>query len=151
MTTAKEYIYEGMFLFPQSHATDIKSAVDHVKEILGRAEAELIALSKWGERNLAFEIKKHKRGLYLLAYFKARSTQMANIERDCNLSEQVMRFMMTRADHLTLEEMQATDAQDTLHTEAKLRDEEPVAAGASAAPVAAAAPADAEPSPSSEG
>lgn len=135
MSTTREYTYEGMFLFPQSHATDIKGAVDHVKEILGRAEAELIALSKWGERNLAYEIKKHKRGLYLLAYFKARSTQMANIERDCNLSESIMRFMMTRADHLTLEEMQASDAQDTLHVEGKLRDEEPVAAGA--APAAA--------------
>jgi len=123
MTDHNTYEYEAMFVFPQAQTSDLQGAVSHIEEIINRAEGEIIALSKWGERNFATPIDKNKRGLFLLAYFRARGTRMANIERDCNLSEVISRFLIIRADHLTLEEMQATDGRDTLATEAKLRAE----------------------------
>src|SRR5205823_5441403 len=76
---------------------------------------------KWDERRLAYEIKKQKRGLYILAYFKAPGGSLSHIERDCNLSEKILRVLLLRADHLTVEEMQAADAREALDTEAKLR------------------------------
>jgi small subunit ribosomal protein S6 len=123
MTEHNVYEYEAMFVFPQAQTSDLQGAVSHIEEIINRADGELIALSKWGERNLATPIDKNKRGLFLLAYFRARGTRMANIERDCNLSEVISRFLIIRADHLTVEEMQATDGRDSLATEAKLRAE----------------------------
>jgi small subunit ribosomal protein S6 len=124
MSDQNVYEYEGMFVFPQAQTSDLAGAVSHVEEIINRAEGELIALSKWGEKNLASPIDKNKRALFLLAYFRARGTRMANIERDCNLSEQIARFLIIRADHLTLEEMQATDGRDHLATETSLRSED---------------------------
>ncbi|MFG0331466.1 MAG: 30S ribosomal protein S6 [Phycisphaerales bacterium] len=136
--------YEGLFLFPQSASSKLADAAQHIVDILERAEADLVALQKWDERNLAYSIKKQKRGVFLLAYFKARGTKLANIERDCNLSEDIMRYIITRCDHMTAEEMEAADDRDSLRVEANLRDEsdsatdtadesmaEPVAAGAS--------------------
>ncbi|MCH7849119.1 MAG: 30S ribosomal protein S6 [Planctomycetes bacterium] len=116
--------YEGLFLFPQSAASDLQSAVDHLKEILARAEVKIISLRKWDERRLAFEIKKNRRGLFFLVYFEAAPNAIAHIERDCNLSEQVLRSMVLRAEHLTREQMEAADGQIELADEIKLRDTE---------------------------
>ena len=55
---------------------------------------------------------------------------LAHIERDCNLSEQVLRSMVVRAEHLTREQMEAADGQIELADEIKLRDTEEAAAPA---------------------
>lgn len=115
-------LYEGMFLLnQQSVSADLSGAVEHVREILNRAEAEIIVLSKWDERKLAYEIRNQKRGLFVLAYFKARASQIANIDRDCNLSEQVLRAMIIRADHMGEEEIELAKKNAELAFEARLR------------------------------
>lgn len=117
-------IYEGTFLIGQAAATDLAAAVDHVKEILSRASAEVLAMRKWDERRLAYEIDKQKRGVFILTYFKAPTTAIAGLERDCSLSETIMRLMVLRADHLTEEEIASNDARQALDDEAKMRSEE---------------------------
>lgn len=138
MSETRRYSYEGMFLFGQAAAVDFGGCIDHLREIVTRHGGEFIAMRKWDERRLAYEIEKNKRGLYILAYFSCDAGKMTAIERDCNLSEKVLRSLVIRADHLTLEEMQAADASQALMDEAKLRKERGVAA---AAPEAAEEPA----------
>lgn len=123
MNEKRRFNYEGMFLFGQAASADFGGCVDHVRDIIGRHGGTIIAMRKWDERRLAFEIKKNKRGLYILVYFSCDGSQMAGVERDCNLSEKVLRTLVIRADHLTMEEMQAADAQQALADEAKLRKE----------------------------
>ena len=136
--------YEAMFLFGQSAAADLKGAVEHVKEILGRNNAEIVALKKWGDRPLAYPIRKQKRGIYVLAYFIVPTDKLATIERSCNLSEQILRTLITRIDHLGVEEMKNMDGQLDLTIEANLRagaQPAPIPAPASSAPVSHSAPA----------
>jgi small subunit ribosomal protein S6 len=123
MATSKgrRYNYEAMFLVSPADAADLGGVVEHIKETIARGEGELISLKKWDERRLAFEIKKNKRGVYFLAYFACDPVNIDVIERACNLSERILRVMFTRADHLTLEEMQAADGQADLAAEAQLR------------------------------
>lgn len=118
-------VYEGMFLFPQAGTADLQAAVDHIKSILTRTGAELISLAKWDERRLAYEIKGNKRGVYFLTYFRCPREKMATLERNCTLSEQLLRTLFTRADHLSLDMMQASDGQAKLADEIKLRKEAP--------------------------
>ncbi len=120
--------YEGLFLFPQSKAATLREAVDHIEEIIGRAEAELISLRKWDERRLAYEIKGNKRGTYFLVYFMVDPDQMTNVERACNLSELLLRSMVIRADHLSREKMDAADGQAELADEIRLRSSDASAA-----------------------
>lgn len=141
MAEKRSYVYEAMFLLGQAAAADLTGSLEHIREIFKRNHCEVLAMRKWDERRLAYEIKKQKRGLYILAYFKAPAEHMAHFERDCNLSEKLLRTMCLRADHLGLDEIQAADAREALETEAKLRASqmrdkpgdmpaEPVAAGA---------------------
>lgn len=144
MTTEATRIdtYEGLFLFPQAAAADLGATVDHVKEILRRADAEVLALTKWDERRLAYDIRGNKRGLYLLAYFKAPRHKLAGLERDCNLSERMLRSLVIRADHVTPEQIKLADGREKLADEIKLRAREAAKAAAEGATVTAAAQAE---------
>lgn len=113
--------YEAMFLFPQSALADIKGVVEHIKDTLIKNGATIIALKKWGDRPLAFPIKKQKRGLYILAYFSSPTNKLGEIERAFNLAEKALRILIVKADHLSVEEMQNTDGQVDLTIEANLR------------------------------
>ncbi len=123
----RTYTYEGMFLFPQSAVADLQAAADHVMEILNRAGAEIISFKKWDERRLAYEVKGNKRGLYFLVYFKALGSKIAGIERDCSLSEKLLRGMVTRAEHVPAEVMEAAEGRQQLADEIKLRATNPAA------------------------
>lgn len=121
MSETRINAYEGMFLFPQTVAADLQSAADHVLEILSKGGAEIVSLCKWDERRLAYDIKGNKRGVYVLAFFRVLSTKLAGIERDCNLSEKLLRSMVTRADHLTEEQLRNAEAMQRTADEARLR------------------------------
>ena len=136
MAETRVYAYEGMFLFPQTVAADLQSAADHVVEVLSKGGAELVSLCKWDERRLAYDVKGNKRGVYFLAYFKCDATKLAAIERDARLSEKLLRSMITRADHLTAEQMAAMEGRQQLADEIALRKTQPAAETASE-PVAA--------------
>ena len=123
MTDARINMYEGMFLFPQTATADMAAAVAHIESILSRADAELVSISKWDERRLAYDIKGNKRGLYFLTYFKADRSRITSIERDCNLSEELLRAMVIRADNVVAEEIEAADGREALADEIKLRAE----------------------------
>ncbi|MGA1393153.1 MAG: 30S ribosomal protein S6 [Phycisphaerales bacterium] len=123
-------LYEGMFLFPQSAAADLGGAVEHVREILARGGAEIVSLVKWDERRLAYDIAGNKRGLYLLAYFRAPVNALARIERDCNLSEKLLRSLVLKAEHMLPEHMQNEEGQKRLADEIALRGERALAEAA---------------------
>ncbi|MBL8964798.1 MAG: 30S ribosomal protein S6 [Phycisphaeraceae bacterium] len=144
MPGRREYTYEAMFLFSQGVAADLGGAIDHLKEIIARGHGEILAMRKWDDRRLAYEIDGQKRGVYILVYFKAPNDQLSHIERDCNLSEKVLRVLILRADHLSIEEIQAADARKELDAEIRMRGSSLADAG-SPAPASAQAAESAEP------
>ncbi len=138
MSETRICTYEGLFLFPQAATADLQSALDHVSEILHRAHAEVISMSKWDERKLAYDIDGNKRGVYFLAYFKCDTKNVISIERDTRLSERMLRALVTRADHVLPEEMAANEGRQQLADEIVLRGTEAAAAASAAAAAAAA-------------
>ncbi len=123
MTNERTRTYEGMFLFPQSATANLQAAADHIKGILDRCGATIISFRKWDDRRLAYEIKGNKRGVYFLAYFAAPTSALAEIERRCNLSEELLRTMVTSAEHIPTEIIEANEGQEDLAAEIKLRSE----------------------------
>lgn len=119
--TAVKQTYEAMFLISQAEAADLSTVVAHIEEIMHRGHADVLAMRKWDERRLAYEIGKQRRGFYVLCYFAAPASDLSHIERDCNLSERILRTLIIRADHLTPEEIASADDRSGLATEAKLR------------------------------
>ncbi len=122
-------LYEGLFLMSPTASGNLADSLSHISEILARASAEVLVLKKWDERKLAYPIHGQKRGLFLLTFFKAKAAQIANIDRDCNLSEQVVRALIVKADYAGDVEVEAAKKEEVFtQTEVKLREPAPVAA-----------------------
>src|SRR4051812_49942603 len=109
--------YEAMFLLPASAAAEVDASVKTVTGIIERHGGKILVIKKWDERKLMYEIRKQKRGLYVIAYFTAPGGAVAAIERDVNLSEDVLRVLVTHADHLTKDEMNAVEPQPIIREE----------------------------------
>jgi small subunit ribosomal protein S6 len=92
---AVKRLYEGMFLVDSAlAAADWDGTVAMVENVLKRADAEIVALRKWDERRLAYDVEHKSRGTYILAYFKADTQRIGGIEKDVQLNEKIMRVLI---------------------------------------------------------
>ena len=121
--------YEGMFLLGSSAAAEVEGSINTVRGIIERHGGKILVLKKWDERKLTYEVKKQKRGLYVIAYFTAPSNAVSAIERDVNLSEDVLRVMVTDAEHLNQDEMNAVEPQPIQPREERSWDRPPMGMG----------------------
>jgi len=110
MATMKNQ-YEAMFLLGPSGQSEPNTALNLCRQIIERHGGEILALKRWDERKLAYEIEGQKRGTYILSLFRAAGSAVAGIERDVRLSEEILRVLVLRADHLSKEEIEAAEPQ----------------------------------------
>lgn len=103
--------YEAMFLLGSSASAEPEKGIDICRGIIERHGGAIMVIKKWDERKLAYEISGQKRGTYVISYFTAPGAAVAAIERDVKLSEEVLRVLVLKADHLNLNEMKAVEPQ----------------------------------------
>jgi small subunit ribosomal protein S6 len=86
-----------MFLLdPSKVSGDVAGAAKQVETLLTKNHAEVLASRQWDERRLAYPVKGQKKGLYYLTYFRSDGKNLVNIERDCALSEVILRYLTLR-------------------------------------------------------
>lgn len=95
-----------MFLFDPTFAASWASCESEINRLMERAKAEVVFCKKWDERRLAYKLKGRKRGVYALTYFKAPSDRIGPLERDIQISENILRALVIRADGVTLDMME---------------------------------------------
>ena len=107
METATKRLYEGLFLVDSAKAAaDWEGTIAAIEKTFSRSEAEVVTLEKWDERRLAYEIKGKSRGTYILAYFNCDPLKIAAIERDVQLSEEILRVMILKTDKMSKEDIE---------------------------------------------
>ena len=101
METAVKRLYEGLFLVDSGlAAAGWQQVNDLIEKVLHRAEADIVSLRKWDERKLAYPVEGSGRGTYLLTYFHCQPGRVPDIERDVQLSEQILRVLILRTDRM---------------------------------------------------
>src|SRR5262249_31629691 len=103
--------YEGMFLISPAVTAEAEAAVKIVRTKIEKHGGEILIIKKWDDRKLQYEMKGQKRGLYIISYFNAAPSALTPLERDVTLSDDVMRVLITDADHLNKDEMAAVEPQ----------------------------------------
>jgi len=115
-----------MFLLDSTKAAAAwEDTVKHVHDILTKHHSEIVASRQWDERRLAYPVEGHKKGTYLLTYFKSESANLKDIAADCRLSDIILRDLVLKvhpklADHLVTQAMTSTpnvDAEESGHDE----------------------------------
>ena len=91
--------YEIMFILSTQLTDEEKQAkVKFVEETLVKSEAAEIKTEVWGERKLAYPIKKKENGYYVLTTFQADGTQFTEIEAKLNINESLLKYMIVKND-----------------------------------------------------
>lgn len=75
---------------------EIKTRLDFFKEVITKNGGEIETCLDMGMRNLAYEIKKNKRGYYFVIYFKAQPSLILELERNYRINEEILRFIVIK-------------------------------------------------------
>lgn len=92
-------VYEGLFILDSNaYARDAAAVSGVVSQLIEGHEGEVLASRLWEERRLAYPIDGHKKGTYWLTYFRLDSQRLGEIQRQCNISDDVLRVMFLKVD-----------------------------------------------------
>ena len=91
--------YEIMFILSTQLTDEEKQAgVAFVEETLKVAGAAEVKTEIWGDRKLAYPIKKKENGYYVLTTFQADGTRFTEIEAKLNINESLLKYMIVKND-----------------------------------------------------
>lgn len=92
-------IYECMLILDSNRFVRDQAAVSgQITKFVEKCGGEMLASRMWEERRLAYPIDGNRKGTYWLSYFKLDSGQVAAIERECQLSESILRVLVIKID-----------------------------------------------------
>jgi small subunit ribosomal protein S6 len=90
-------IYETMLVLdPEMSKEQIDGFVAKLKQFLTDRGAQVIKVAEWGLNTLACEIKKKKKGYYILLYLNGDAAIVAEMERSLRLMEEVLRYLTVK-------------------------------------------------------
>ncbi|MFN6568969.1 30S ribosomal protein S6 [Nostoc minutum NIES-26] len=87
-------VYETMYILrPDLGDEQVEQAIAKYQNLLREQGAEDIQIQNRGKRRLAYEIKKHRDGIYIQMNYTGPGTVVAPMERAMRLSEEVFRYL----------------------------------------------------------
>lgn len=89
-----------VILRPDLSVSQVDSLIDRMLEVLKEAGANLARRENWGVRAIAYRIRKHRKGHYILLNYAVAATARVEMERRLGISEDVLRFMTVKTDDL---------------------------------------------------
>lgn len=99
-------IYENIVILNASLGDEeIETASGKIKDLITNSGGEILNTEVWGRRKLAYEIKKQKKGFYLLLVFKSPSAAIKKLEDYYKVFDPVVKYMVIK-----LEKKQAAAA-----------------------------------------
>ena len=91
--------YELMLVLRPDTADDKAQAViDRTTRQITAAGGQIIKVAPWCRRRLAYPIDRHREGSYHIILFEAPPTALAEMERTLQITEDVLRHLVTRDD-----------------------------------------------------
>ncbi len=89
--------YELMAIFPLEDEKSKKGAED-VKGTLAKFGAEIEEEKPFGDRDLTYEIKKQKRGRFILFTMKLNPSKIAEIDKEFKINMNLLKYQFVRID-----------------------------------------------------
>jgi small subunit ribosomal protein S6 len=96
-------LYETVFIARQDiSGPQVDTLADQFAGIVAAQGGEVKKRESWGLRNLAYRIKKNRKGHYVLFNLDAPPAAVAEMERNMRINEDILRYLTVRVE--TLEE-----------------------------------------------
>jgi small subunit ribosomal protein S6 len=89
--------YETIFILRAALSDDeAAKTVDKVKGIIEKLGGSVLKVENWGRRKLAYEVKKEKKGNYILIQFKGEGKLIAELEHNYRVDDNIIKFITTK-------------------------------------------------------
>ncbi len=90
--------YEFMFIIrPNIEEAEIKKIVNSLEDFVKKEPSKLLEKKDLGQRELAYEIEKHKTGYYFLMQFETDSKEVIDeLDRLSRINENIIRHMIIK-------------------------------------------------------
>ncbi|MDP6707735.1 MAG: 30S ribosomal protein S6 [Alphaproteobacteria bacterium] len=92
-------LYESVFIARQDISSQqVESLSESLQGIVRENGGTIEKTELWGLRNLAYRIKKNRKGHYFLLNINAPAATMQELERNARLNEDIIRYLSLRVD-----------------------------------------------------
>lgn len=86
--------YETMVIVQPDLADDLREPLfERMKEVISRKEGALMEFDDWGVRQMAYEIKKKKRGHYIRLDYCGNGALVSELERFFRIDDRILKYM----------------------------------------------------------
>jgi small subunit ribosomal protein S6 len=102
--------YEIAVLYDPDLEIDLEKATSRVEKVLTDNGAKIINVDNWGKRKLAYAIKKHDSAIYVFYTAEIPGASVQKIESVLNITDEVVRFLITRPDLKAIAKAEAAKA-----------------------------------------
>ncbi|OIQ97888.1 30S ribosomal protein S6 [mine drainage metagenome] len=94
-------LYECVVIARQDIATtQVETLTDDLTNVLIGLGGQVSKREYWGLRNIAYRMKKNRKGHYVLLNIDAPSAAVKEMERQMSLNEDILRFQTVRVEEL---------------------------------------------------
>ena len=91
--------YETLFITDLSNGEEAtKATVNKFTGLIG-SNGEIVEVSEWGKRRLAYPINDMNEGYYTIVTHKSPASFLAELDRLFNIDESIMRSMTVKLEH----------------------------------------------------
>ena len=93
--------YENVFIARQDISTaQVEALADTFASLVAEQGGKIEKREYWGLRNLAYRVKKNRKGHYMLFNLDAPPAAVSELERNMRINEDVLRYLTVRVDEL---------------------------------------------------
>lgn len=103
--------YEIAILYDPDLEIDIEKSTQRIEKIFLDNGGKIVKLDNWGKRKLAYPIKKHEAALYSIYTLQLPPQSVIKIEKTLNITDEVIRFLITRPDLKAIAKAEAAKAE----------------------------------------
>ena len=94
-------LYESIFIARQDiSGAQVDALADTLTQLVNDNGGEIKKREYWGLRNLAYRMRKNRKGHYVLFNIDAPPAAIAELERTMRINEDVIRYLTIRVDAL---------------------------------------------------
>lgn len=91
--------YESVLIARQDlGASQVNNIVEELTNVVEKEGGQVVRVDNWGLKNLAYRIKKNRKGHYVLMNITAPANAIAEFERVMRFNEDIIRYMTVKVD-----------------------------------------------------
>jgi small subunit ribosomal protein S6 len=86
-----------LVLKPDAPDERAAAVIDRTTRYVVASGGQIVKVAPWGRRRLAYPIDRYREGSYHIVVFEAPAEAIAEMERSLQITEDVLRYLVTRA------------------------------------------------------